>query len=346
MSGWLTRFARRWWAGEYGLRGSLLALVLTPLSSIWRAATALRNWTWDRRGGERLEGVAVVSVGNLAVGGTGKTPLAAWVARALADGGARPALLLSGYGADEVLLHRVWSPDLAVLADPDRISGAKRVVREGATVVVVDDGFQHRRLARDLDLVLLAVEDSFPGRVLPCGPYREPVASLARADGVILTRRRASAEEARVLEASVRTVPGVGPDRVLACVHLLADRLEALGDPGMEPATVLEQPLALTAIARPEAFRHDVARLAAGTVDLLAFADHHPFTEQDVRSARRRAEGRPIVVTEKDAVKLTDFADILGETWVLRQRVVWDWGEDAVRERLARLDLAFRSASP
>jgi len=342
MNGWLTRFARRWWAGEYGLWGSALALALTPFSGIWRAVTALRNRRWDRRGGMELEGVAVVSVGNLAVGGTGKTPIAAWVARALADGGAQPSLLLSGYGADEVLLHRSWNDDIPVLADPDRVSGAQRAEREGATVVVVDDGFQHRRLARDLDLVLLAVEDHFPGRVLPCGPYREPAAALSRADGVVLTRRSASEGEARALEQKVGGVPSVGKDRVLGCVHLLADRLEELVDPNVPLSGPLEQPLALTAIARPEAFRHDVARLATGSVDLLAFADHHPFTEDDAHAARKRAEGRPIVVTEKDAVKLRAFADVLGETWVLRQRLVWDWGEEVVRERIARVGVSVR----
>jgi tetraacyldisaccharide 4'-kinase len=314
-----------------------------PFAGIWRAVTALRNRRWDRRGGVALEGVAIVSVGNLAVGGTGKTPFAAWVARALADGGAQPSLLLSGYGADEVLLHRSWNDRIAVLADPDRVSGARRAAREGATVVVVDDGFQHRRLARDLDVVLLAVEDHFPGRVLPCGPYREPAASLSRADVVVLTRRSASEDEARALEQRVSGVPSVGNDRVLACVHLLADRLERLVDPNVPLSEPLEQPLALTAIARPEAFRHDVARLASGNVDLLAFADHHPFTEDDAHTARKRAEGRPIVVTEKDAVKLRVFADVLGETWVLRQQLVWDWGEEAVRARIAGVDAAARA---
>ena len=108
-----------------------------------------------------------------------------------------PALLLSGYGTDEVLLHRSWNPSVPVLADPDRVAGARRAVRDGASTVVVDDGFQHRRLARDLDIVLLSVEDPFPGGVLPVGPYREPAESLARAHAIVLTRRGASIEAAR-----------------------------------------------------------------------------------------------------------------------------------------------------
>jgi tetraacyldisaccharide-1-P 4'-kinase len=82
---------------------------------------------------------------------------------------------------------------------------------------------------------------------------------------------------------------------------------------------------------------HDVAGLSTDTVGILAFEDHHVFTERDARAAVRRASGRPIVVTEKDAVKLAPFADMLGETWVLTQRLEWDWGEDAVRARLEEI---------
>jgi tetraacyldisaccharide 4'-kinase len=332
----------------------VLAVVLTPLSWLWRAVTAWRNRRFDRSEPERVEGVRVVSVGNLAVGGTGKTPFASWAARTLAVSGfRRPTLVLSGYGADEVTLHRRWTPDFEVVADADRVAAARVAADAGADALVVDDGFQHRRLARDVDIVLLAVEDRFPGRILPCGPYREPPGALARADAVVLTRRSGTLDEARMLEGRLRAVSGVRRDLVTGCLRLAAGELllfESYGAgvtdvPGPAPGPAAEvsgQPvrkrigdaLALTAIARPEAFLSDVESRATGSVELLAFPDHHDFSEADVREAREQAGARAIVVTEKDAVKLREHIAALGEAWVLRQRLVWDWGESDVRALL------------
>ncbi len=338
------RFAEAWWEGRYGLPGAVLRMVLAPASWLWGVVTYVRNRRFDRGEPERVPGARVISVGNLAVGGTGKTPFASWAARTLASDGRRPAIVLSGYGADEVALHRSWAPDLDVVADRDRVAAARRVADAGADAVVVDDAFQHRRLGRDVDLVLLSVEDRFPGRLLPCGPYREPASALARADAVVLTRRSASVEQARALARRVDSVPGVAAGAVLGCVRLSADALVPLVDaapdvvPG-RPAEVgggprLEGALAVTAIARPRAFLTDVARRAEGAVELKAFRDHHDFTEADARAARLRAGRRPIVVTEKDAVKLRPFAAVLGEAYVLRQRLAWDWGEADVRALL------------
>jgi tetraacyldisaccharide 4'-kinase len=234
---------------------------------------------------------------------------------------------------------------MPVVADPDRITGARRAMRDGATTVVVDDGFQHRRMARDLDVVLLSVDDPFPGGVMPVGPYREPASSLARADVILLTRRRASLDAARAMVSEVEAVPGVRPGIVVGCVRLASDGVvplqaepSASDAPADAPAETLRGgAVALTAIARPEAFRRDVAGLATGPVELVAYADHHDFTDADVKRARERAGARPIVVTEKDAVKLGGLADALGDAWVLRERVVWDWGEDALRGRLVDL---------
>jgi tetraacyldisaccharide 4'-kinase len=339
VSGALTRFARRWWSGAYGWGGSVLSAALLPASGAWRLVTAVRNWRFDRRGGERVAGARIVSVGNLAVGGTGKTPFASWVARTLAEsGGRRPAIVLRGYGMDEVLLHAAWTPEIPVVARADRVQGAREAAAAGATAIVLDDGFQHRRLGRDLDLVLLSVEDPWPPRVLPLGPYREPAASLARADAIVLTRRSAPLEEARRRSSMVESVPGVRPGVVLGCVSIVNEAIvpltegvlrERAGRHGHGPE--LTDVLAVTAIARPEPFREAVARLTGGSVDLMAFADHHPFSAGDARAARRRAGTRPLVVTEKDAVKLEAFAEELGEAWVLRQRLSWDWGEQEVR---------------
>jgi len=204
---------RRWWAGERGWAGRFLFLLAAPAEWLFGAAVRRRNRAYDRRGGERVAGLVVVSVGNLSVGGTGKTPVSAWLARLLRERGAETVLLARGYGEDELLLHRRWNPEVSVVADPDRLRGARTALRGGAAAAVLDDGFQHRALARDADVVLLSAEEGPPGHLLPRGPFREPLAALARADAVVVTRRTASADEARRLAERVRA----------AYPHLLAD---------------------------------------------------------------------------------------------------------------------------
>jgi tetraacyldisaccharide 4'-kinase len=329
------RFARRWWAGDAGLLGAMLSVALTPLSWLWSAVTSLRNRSHDRRAGAAVDGVSVVSVGNLAVGGTGKTPVASWVARSIAEAGGRPALVLRGYGRDEALLHGSWTPGVPVIVDADRVSGVRRARAGGVDVAVLDDGFQHRALARDLDIVLLAVEDRFPGRVLPCGPYREPARSLLRADAVLITRRLGTVGDARRLEETVLGLDGLAAGPVTASLRLAPGRVRALGGEGVPGG--LEDPLVVTAVARPDVFLRDVESLCEGSPELFAFSDHHDYTAGDARRVRARAGARPIVVTEKDAVKLADFHDLVGDWWVVGQRLEWDWGEQEVKQLLAGL---------
>ncbi len=353
MSGALQRFCRRWWAGDAGWGGIVLSAALRPMSWIWSAGAWLRNRRYDRLGGTAVGGLVVVSVGNLAVGGTGKTPLASWIVRQLSASGRHPALLLRGYGRDEALLHALWTPDVPVFVGADRVACAREARDSGSDFVVLDDGFQHRALSRSLDIVLLAVEDPFPGPVLPCGPYREAASALGRADALILTRRSASVAEARRLEQVVHGLEGISGGLVKGSVRLVAADLRRLGVAHRPrgPASVsasnrladatppprLENPVVLTAIARPDTFLRDVESATVGSAELMAFGDHHDFTASDVRGVRARAGSRPIVMTEKDAVKLTDFRNILGEAWVLGQSLEWDWGEGDVLRMLGAL---------
>jgi tetraacyldisaccharide 4'-kinase len=148
------------WSGveESWERDGALAKGLAPLSWIFGAGVALRNRLYDAGilGSQSL-GLPAVSVGNLSVGGTGKTPMSAWVAERLLELGKRPAVLLRGYGGgDEVLVHARLVPGALRVADPDRVRGAARARAEGAEVLILDDAFQHRRAQRDLDLVLVA----------------------------------------------------------------------------------------------------------------------------------------------------------------------------------------------
>lgn len=363
MKGVLERFAWRVWRGQAGLAGVAARIALLPFEGVWRLVTRARNRRHDLGGSKTIEGLPVVSVGNVAVGGTGKTPVSAWVVTALTEAGRKPSLLLRGYGGDEVELHRVWNPDVPVEVDADRVRAAEEARAKGCDVAVVDDGFQHRALGRVLDIVLLAAEDPIPGAVLPRGPYREPLSSLRRADVVVVTRRSGARALAESRAETLRQRALVSEGVTSAGVRLAADGAVPLqawaawvegrpvadliggGDAPAEeecrvpsgeatPWDASEGVLAVTAIARSHAFRADVVDFTGAAVELLSYPDHHSFSAHDARSARVLAGRRPIFVTEKDAVKLRSHAEELGDAWVVRQRLAWDWGERDVRRRL------------
>jgi tetraacyldisaccharide 4'-kinase len=328
----LERTVRRWWSGELGMAGAALSTAAAPLEWIYAAEVRRRDLRQHAARGERVEGLRVLSVGNLTVGGTGKTPVAAWTVRLLSELGAKPALLARGYGADELLLHRRWNPEAQVHADPDRVAAARAAREGGADVAVLDDGFQHRRLARDLDLVLLAAEDPFPGRMLPRGPYREPPSALERAHAVVVTRRTASADIAMALGREVSRRYARLPVAVLALVPGTWSTLS--GAPTEAPSGPL---LAAAGIARPEAFRAQVVEATGSEVELVAFPDHHDFSAGDAEGLRRRAGSRTLVVTEKDAVKLGGHAGALDPVCVLGVHLVWETGGQAVKTLIAAL---------
>jgi tetraacyldisaccharide 4'-kinase len=220
-----------------------------------------------------------------------------------------------------------------VIAGRDRRAAADEARVQGADVVVLDDGFQHRRLARTLDVVLLAVEDPFPGPVLPRGPYREPAGALARADIIVFTRRKATQAQARELEGRVRRLlSDVAP--ATASVHLAPGSLRTMTHTGMTDPVAVRDPLVVTAVARPHAVLEDARRRTGSGAELMAFEDHHEFSEAETRAIRSRAGERAILITEKDAVKLAPFAPFLGEVAVMTQELRWDWGEQAVLDRI------------
>jgi tetraacyldisaccharide 4'-kinase len=326
----LEGFLRRAWTGRLGWAERGLALGLIPPSWVWRGVAAARDRRYRGSRAESVPGLTVVSVGNLAVGGTGKTPLTSWIARWYVEAGQRPAILLSGYGDDERRLHERWTPQVRVFVDRDRVEAARRARAEGADVAVLDDGFQHRRLNRDLDVVLLAAEDRFPGYLLPRGPYREVPEALERADAVLVTRRTAAVDEARRVAGSVEAYVPAG---ATGCVHLSDGVWRDLG--GRPPDKTPDDVLAVAAVARPDGFKASAQALLPGSVELVTFPDHHAYTRREVQRLRKRAGRRPIVMTEKDAVKLVAYRDVLGEAYVLEQRVTWDWGEREVVELLA-----------
>src|SRR5215203_5981946 len=177
----MSALERLWYGESPGAR--LGRAALWPAEQIYAAAVRLRGAMYGHGLLEVTNApVPVLAVGNVSVGGTGKTPIAAWAVAQLRERGGRPAVVLRGYGGDEPLVHRALNPDALVVCDPDRVRGARTAHAEGADCVVLDDAFQHRRLARTADWVLVSAERfERTGRLLPAGPLRESWRELERA---------------------------------------------------------------------------------------------------------------------------------------------------------------------
>ena len=241
-----------------------------------------------------------------------------------------------GYGSDEILFYKARNPGVPVVVQKSKVKGVAQAATGGADVAVLDDGFQHRAARRDVDIVLLAAEQGTSGHLLPRGRFREPLSALSRADAIVVTRKVATREEACAVG---RLAIGKAPKAVLGQIHLGEDVWTELeGDPPFEvyagpPAGDL---LAVSGIAEPDGFHEMVRSKASGVVECMAFPDHHPFSLKDIRRIVERAAGRPVVITEKDAVKLGPFSRELPRTYVLRLRVAWDFGQDAVMELIRR----------
>lgn len=333
------RLADRIWFGDGAVARAARAALL-PLELLYAAAMSARGALYDT-GALTVHdpGIPSVSVGNLSVGGTGKTPVASWIARELRDRGARPAVVLRGYGADEPLVHELLNPEVPVVTAPDRAAGVTEARRRGADVAVLDDAFQHRRVRRDADVVLVSA-DRWSGRVrlLPAGPWREPLRALRRAALVLVTRKAVSADAAaEVVAALERAVPGVP-----TAIALLAPAsLRRVGDPGESrplEAIAGARVLAISAVGDPEAFRRQLEAIG-GRVDAAAFGDHHAYGEADVeRLAERSARAEIVVCTLKDAVKLGPlWPREAPPLWYVSQRLDLERGAAAMDALLSRV---------
>jgi tetraacyldisaccharide 4'-kinase len=303
---------------------------LSAASLAYGAGVRLRNQLFDA-GWKRVHcaAVPVVSVGNLTLGGTGKTPCVEYLARFYREQDIRVAILSRGYGGtggpnDEALVLEDNLPDVPHLQGPHRVALAGIAVEElEAELLILDDGFQHRRLARDLDVVLLDATNPFGhGRLFPRGLLREPPSSLRRADAVLLTRCDQVPEQR--LNDLVQSVRKLSPNRpVVRTTHAPVAWLQherpdrPAGSPVGRPAA------GFCGIGNPEAFRRTLGDVGVEPIEFRTFPDHHAYTRDDVESlqdlARRLPADAALVTTQKDLVKLR--VDRIGDRDLLALRV-------------------------
>ena len=305
---------------------TLTELILSPFSLIYGAlahwrARAYRTGLLKSR---RLEGI-VISVGNLTVGGTGKTPMVLWIAKRLVEEGKRVGILTRGYRgqavvtgesdaenastSDEVnlLKHRLGSRVLFGIG-PDRYKSGSLLASRGVEWFVLDDGFQHVQLDRDVNIVLIDASNPFGGgRLLPAGRLREPLSALARADLVVITRT----SHAPGLERAIRRHSGSPifyAHPTLDAVHCVeAGRLA-----GSIATDIVGKPFAFCGVGNPHSFLFTLRDSGIGLSGHEFFPDHHRYTKTDVAQvvfAARAAGATALICTEKDLYNLIDVFD-------------------------------------
>lgn len=309
-------------------------LILPPLSVLYGGVTALRTAAYEKGlvKTTRLP-VPVISIGNITVGGTGKTPLVEWVSRFIASNGRKVCILTRGYGrttaANRIVVsdgsqvfadveqsgdEPLWLAETlkgvaAVICDSDRVAAGQWAISNlGVDVFVLDDGFQHLQLARDLNILAIDATDPWGGgRMLPHGRLRESRRGVSRADCVIITRAEQGPDTA-ALKRELRELLGNQP---VFTSQMQTHRIERLTLPQGDLRNAVPQPvLAFCAIGNPVSFFDLVRREGLAVTQARAFPDHYKYKREDIRALSQDARNQAaasLITTAKDAVKLRDF---------------------------------------
>lgn len=308
-----------------GILKKLVRCLLRAVSCGYAAGVSVRNRAYDIGLLRTYKPEAsVISVGNITVGGTGKTPLVIWLANHLAEKGASCAILTRGYKSepgkltDEPAILAKSCPEAQIVINADRVEGAKKALGNGgADVLIMDDGFQHRRLGRDVDIIAIDATCPFGyGRLLPAGLLRESVSSIKRCDIVIITRSDQvdGAQLAGIEETINKIAPGV-PIAKSICCHpgAIAMKGQTLTMNELRSSKVF----AFCGIGNPEAFVGQLGRCGMTLVGSKSYNDHHDYTVRDIADIYEEAKylgANLVLTTQKDWVKaallIKGFEDI------------------------------------
>ncbi len=303
----------------------LMVPFLLPFSILYGLVLTFRRRRWPKRNSARLD-APVISVGNITCGGTGKTPTVEMVVRELIDRGWNPAILSRGYrtpgisdgnllqiefneGNDEYRLLCENLPSVPHYQGRDRVVCGREAIAAGADILVMDDGFQHLRLHRDADLVLLDALRPFDnGRVIPAGLLREPIGALEAADLIAVTRVELVSEERReaIVAFLKERFPGIPVLLLESSARVWQELYGETLDPGFLEG---KEVCAFCGIGNPDSFELTLGELGIRLAGFKAFRDHHAYDPATVEGLGAWARERgvdTIVMTQKDAVKIPE----------------------------------------
>jgi len=296
----------------------------------------LRRWLYKKGFlKSRSVDVPVICVGNLTVGGTGKTPMVAWLVKRLVDSGYTPAVLTRGYKAvcgksDEAELLKRLS-DANVVVNPDRYSGAQTAIKNGANVLIMDDGFQHLKLKRDLNIVLIDATNPFSrGVYLPIGKLREPISALQDAHIVIITRsNEISLEKLQSLRDTISSRFAHLP--IYTSAHKPLRIIDETGQQLPVQAINGKRVCAFCGIGNTDSFFRLLDRLGAKVSTKLRFRDHVHYTPavlERISNASRSADAELLITTSKDRVKIEGILSLPLPLWTLEVEIEFDQNDE------------------
>ncbi len=302
---------------DQDLPATSLRAITRLVEPIYHFATALRNKSFDLGCQKATSlGRPTISIGNITTGGTGKTPIVTALSKRLLDLGHKPAILLRGYnateeGSDEAQAYvAALGNRIPVMPNPSRIAGAKQVLTEHpqTTVFLLDDGFQHRAAARNLDIVLIDATNPFGyEHILPRGLLREPLTSLSRANAIIITRAD-QVSTAQLESIDQRIISITGSASIAQAAHRWTHLLDQDNHPHNISSLTNKRIVAAVGIGNPDAFKQTLLEWHPNLITFHALPDHHHFTTDEL--AAYFTNHNPIdalVVTEKDWVKIKPF---------------------------------------
>ena len=288
-----------------------MRLFLIPFSLVYYLIVFLRDFLYERGIFKaRKLSAKVISVGNITWGGTGKTPLVAFIANALLKEGKRPVILIRGYGNDEKDLLLKSAREAPVITGKDRLkTGQKAIGRHRADSILLDDGFQHRRIKRDLDIVCIDATNPFGNRlVIPAGSMREGLGGLKRADIFLLTKVDLVKDQS-VVERLEKKLKRINPDALIARAVYKPGYFYKLSNEQLLDFEILKgKKIALvSAIGNPRSFEKTVLKLGLKFKKHFIFRDHYWYKDKDLKKIKDYCDKNNIdmvLTTEKDAVKL------------------------------------------
>jgi tetraacyldisaccharide 4'-kinase len=310
-----------------------LRLLLAAAAGFYGIVIDIRNWLYDHHWLKASQlPIPVICVGNITAGGTGKTPMVIWLCRYLSRQGLKVAILSRGYKGqgpddnDETQLLRAALPDVTIVIDSNRLRGGQKAIQShNAQVLVLDDGFQHRRLKRDLDIVMIdALEPFGYGSLIPRGLLREPLTQLRRADAIVITRADSiSNNDLATLKAQIQSLPNhPGASLIVTSRHEPVSLWPTNGTSINMQDLRDKEVVAFCGIGNPRGFIATLTQQCAKIVDQRFFADHYHYsgdTLEQLNTQKLNCGAQWLVTTEKDWVKLKELpriSDIADLYWL------------------------------